>query len=324
MCSGTFSFTIADNIAVGKVAEGEKRPHFLKKQDDALLLMGSSILHSPTVIPSELYAEYRAHSVWNHRWQRITAQLHKSLIQKRASITDTSGSSTPGSTESTGSINGSSTISLEIAALAVLITQVKSSLICLAGAFSPLETVYDSFNPVFDDIVSLAEDIYPSIAAGYHFELGIIPPLHITAMKCRDRKIRRRAIVLLAAVPMKEGVFDSHCCSLIAEWCMGVEEDGVETEIIPEHRRLTTKESSLDLPGRKVYLQATNRKTAEDTELQWHEMLLTWRDKLWRKDTALNPSLMDSICETASQISPLYTADSGCSIVTLNLSCHTL
>jgi len=270
-------WSITDESAVGKVAECETRPHFSKQPEEAILLqMGSNILHTPTVVPSEMLAEYRTHCVWNLQWQNIALRLHKSLAQKQGTVFNISEVSSPASPGSPRTSDESRTLSPEVVAIAVLRMQVKSSTVCLAGAFSPLESIYDAFNPVFDDIVSLAEEIHSSYAGGYHFDFGIIPPLHITAMKCRHRTIRRRAISLLATTPFKEGVFDSTCCYQIATWFMGVEEDGVETEVIPEHRRLSTKESSLDMPRRRVHLQATNRKNAEDTELQWHETTIQW------------------------------------------------
>jgi hypothetical protein len=110
----------------------------------------------------------------------------------------------------------------------------------------------------------------------YHFDFGIVAPLFLTATKCRDRVVRRKAIKLLKAAPLREGVSDSIYCGLMGEWTMHQEELGIETGIIPENRRLKIKTSNIDLPGRKAQMRCTQRKTADAVELEWKEAVLTW------------------------------------------------
>ena len=57
---------------------------------------------------------------------------------------------------------------------------------------------------------------------------------------------------------------------------MRQEELGIETGIIPEHRRLKIRTSNVDLPGRKAQMRCTQRKSADDVELEWKEAVLGW------------------------------------------------
>lgn len=63
------------------------------------------------------------------------------------------------------------------------------------------------------------------------------PPLFFVATKCRDRTVRRQAILLLALPPWREGVFDSACVYKMAVCIMNVEEEGIlEGNIVSEYR----------------------------------------------------------------------------------------
>jgi hypothetical protein len=58
-------------------------------------------------------------------------------------------------------------------------------------------------------------------------------PLHLTALKCRDPQIRRRAIALLLDCPVREGVWDGVMLAEVDEKLNLLEEGGV----IPEEKR---------------------------------------------------------------------------------------
>ncbi|KAI5456477.1 hypothetical protein BGZ63DRAFT_325817, partial [Mariannaea sp. PMI_226] len=68
-------------------------------------------------------------------------------------------------------------------------------------------------------------------------DIGWIPPLYYTALKCRDRTIRIQAIDLLRFVPHREGIWDSTMAASIAEKVMAIEE-GLHVEASILHTNL--------------------------------------------------------------------------------------
>lgn len=115
------------------------------------------------------------------------------------------------------------------------------------------ETSFDRFEPIFLEIVTLAEDaaLSPSILSEtslssynsgntIHFtmELGIIQPLYFTATKCRTGDLRRRAVAALRTSG-REGVWDGPAMALLVERIMAIEEHGLqEGQFVPETNRL--------------------------------------------------------------------------------------
>jgi hypothetical protein len=62
-------------------------------------------------------------------------------------------------------------------------------------------------------------------------------PVHLTALKCRDQQIRRRAIALMLVCPVREGAWDGAMLAKVDEKLIRLEEEGVEEgKIIPEEK----------------------------------------------------------------------------------------
>lgn len=66
--------------------------------------------------------------------------------------------------------------------------------------------------------------------------MGIIPPLYLTAIKCRFPSIRRKAISLLSSSPRREGMWDAFLAVKVAEKVMTIEEEGLKGSHIPPER----------------------------------------------------------------------------------------
>lgn len=66
----------------------------------------------------------------------------------------------------------------------------------------------------------------------FTFEMGAMPAVYFTALKCRDPVIRRRAIQVLAGMrPRREGLWDARQLEAIAKRVLEVEEgDGIRSE----------------------------------------------------------------------------------------------
>jgi hypothetical protein len=139
--------------------------------------------------------------------------------------------------------------------------------IWLAACISPKETMFDGMMDEFSAVIALASSLIhdssyshtgtlPKSSTNgpvlFTFEMGVIAPLYFTAIKCRDRKLRRQAISLLGScTPRKEGLWDADILVYVTRRILEIEESGLEdliassteagageTLMPPEHDRL--------------------------------------------------------------------------------------
>ncbi|TAQ90826.1 hypothetical protein B7494_g856 [Chlorociboria aeruginascens] len=106
------------------------------------------------------------------------------------------------------------------------------------------EMLYDEYTALFAEIVSKSQLILSTSdnhnnTARFTLDMGTILPLVITAVKCRDRKIRRQAIALLWSKARREGLsFDTILVARICSWLLSIESEGIpDFEPIPESSR---------------------------------------------------------------------------------------
>jgi hypothetical protein len=101
---------------------------------------------------------------------------------------------------------------------------------------------HDKYFAHFREIVNLTREIVrikKTISqSDFTVEVGIIPSLHATAKWCRERNIRREAIALLRWYGSREGHWDSRIMADIDTCVMELEEEGIDTEYIPECARI--------------------------------------------------------------------------------------
>ncbi|PIG89079.1 Zn(II)2Cys6 transcription factor [Aspergillus arachidicola] len=91
------------------------------------------------------------------------------------------------------------------------------------------EDVWDQFRTEFETIVSLVESYLLrarqlSQKRTFSFDLGIVSPLYIVGVRCRDMSIRRRAILLLESCERREILWDSTLTAMAARRVMEFEE----------------------------------------------------------------------------------------------------
>jgi hypothetical protein len=120
--------------------------------------------------------------------------------------------------------------------------------ICVAAAFSTSELVYDMFTSEFRTIVSQSAVILETlekvsnVSSFVHLacslDLGVLPPLYVTMIKCRDPIIRHEIIQLLASFPKKEGELDSVTISELGGWVAEIEEEAMQDGWIPDRERV--------------------------------------------------------------------------------------
>jgi hypothetical protein len=105
--------------------------------------------------------------------------------------------------------------------------------------FTKNEVFFDTLMPVFAEMLSLAKVLLeePDDDACFVFDSQVIVPLEIVAKKCRDPVIRREAIRLLFSIHRRECFLDSIVLAKICTWIVGVEEEGMLGNNIPEEAR---------------------------------------------------------------------------------------
>lgn len=95
------------------------------------------------------------------------------------------------------------------------------------------ECTMDPHTEEFEAILDIGERIITAYTeAGpvgqppkFSFEMGVIPSLYYTAMKCRVSHLRRRALNLLHRAPRREGLWNAHVAARVAESIMKWEEE---------------------------------------------------------------------------------------------------
>lgn len=152
--------------------------------------------------------------------------------------------------------------------------------ILLATSLQHTEMVYDEHTRLFQEVVSesqylLSRSEDPTNTSRFTLDLGTILPLAITAIKCRDRRIRRQAIALLWSKARREGLcFDTIAVARICAWLSSIEAQGVQedSETIPEEARVNISNVKFNPDERWFWIQLSymkdesgNRKTRETT-----------------------------------------------------------
>lgn len=160
----------------------------------------------------------------------------------------------------------------------------------LAGNLSHTELVYDHYFTEFSEIVRLSkillegtENNTPLVGGAFSFDMGVILPLSTPAMRCRDRKLRREAISLLAERKLyREFQWPSDTSADVAKFLMEVEEEGVETDYIPEQSRarLTAIHSNVEKKTAHLFcVRGTGENARQHSSLRDWSGAGTWDEK---------------------------------------------
>jgi hypothetical protein len=249
---------LASAMYAGKADELEKLRGQGLCDNDIELPGGVNTFSSPKETPHWLKEESDKYVDEVMRWLRAYEPLFKSF-------------QTPDQKKSLGFLGST-----------VLKMHAISARIMLAGAFFTTEIGYDELLLEFRELYSLAESIYEPLITSvkdkvsYHFDPSVLPALFLLVSRCRDRMLRRATIRLLTSSFHREGTWDSLAIARVGGWIMGIEESGVETEHIPDHRRARMTKFNVDLLARKAQMRCYQRVNPEDTEVVWQGTMLTW------------------------------------------------
>ena len=108
-------------------------------------------------------------------------------------------------------------------------------------------------------------------------QLSLIPPLFLTATRCRVPHVRRQALSLLRQLDSVEGVWNSKSAARIAEQVMLIEERGldmVRTKTqIGEHHRIRLSSAEFDVESGKLLLKFRRFPHRQQDMLQEEEII---------------------------------------------------
>lgn len=139
------------------------------------------------------------------------------------------------------------------------------------------EMLLDSYLQDFERLCELGESVQEMQSTGpgkFTLDTGIMPTVYYTVLKCRDPKLRRRALAILQNCKQQEGAWDGPTIAQMAEDVMKVEESGLG-EIhsacdVPEKNRLY--QAYYDLRFSSKMLECKRRRFESDGA--WIEYML--------------------------------------------------
>jgi hypothetical protein len=130
--------------------------------------------------------------------------------------------------------------------------------------------------------------------------LGLIPPLFLTATRCRVPYLRRQALSLLRILQSVESVWDSMSAARIAEQVMLIEERGLDmvrtkTEI-SEHRRIRLASADFDAESGKLRLKFRRFPYRDQGMIQEEQIVWSARVSSFNRIESVDPvSLTSSV-----------------------------
>ena len=143
------------------------------------------------------------------------------------------------------------------------------------------ESSFDVFEYEFEDMIvqveKMADDLgmhegppLDNEATPFTMDLGIIHPLFFIATKCRNRDLRRRAVVELRRAG-REGVWEGPIMAVVADRIAQIEEKDVPWgEDIPERNRLHEIKKNVAYETRQVFVEATRAR--DDSWKNWETL----------------------------------------------------
>jgi hypothetical protein len=174
----------------------------------------------------------------------------------------------------------------EVRHIKILQIQYYTGVIHMVGSLHSEESIYDSFDDIFQSIVCLSEDLLSECTATstaniFSLEMGLTHPLYLTAIKCRLCHIREKSISLLQSVSNREGIWDSVVFVKIARKLKQFEEEGLDetflqTFRIPEFKRVHSMGVDMDQKARRCPFYFRLRPNGLDGEWEEREDIVLW------------------------------------------------
>jgi len=154
--------------------------------------------------------------------------------------------------------------------------------LALVGVCMEDEENFDTYNDVYADIINMAEYSLQALNSNmssrlkFQFDSHVVIPLYMTGYKCREPKIRRRAISLLLANPRREGVFDSLLAGKMTQLAMNIEEEYMKNGRVPGWARIHGVTFERDGERRSAILTCQQRTSALSAHIETKRKIITW------------------------------------------------
>jgi hypothetical protein len=158
--------------------------------------------------------------------------------------------------------------------------------VLLASSVQHSEMMYDEFEALFAEIITRSDAILkkpdePTNTARYTLDMGTILPIALTALKCRNKRIRRLAINQLWSKPHREGLcFDTITVARLCAWVTSIEAEGIpegaDSDMIPESARYVVTYLHINSEERWLAAQLTSAVTKEDGTPSYRETTFSW------------------------------------------------
>ncbi|KAH8679526.1 hypothetical protein BGZ60DRAFT_400184 [Tricladium varicosporioides] len=148
--------------------------------------------------------------------------------------------------------------------------------IFLAAGVNDLQTQHDEHLQRYEEVVSLGEKLLQKDSGStatsperyFCFDIGIISPLFWTAFKCRESRVRRRAVELLRSITHREGPWSGINAASIAEFVIDIEEDSLGKDVhqsdVTESARVHLVKTTADIERGRMRLTAFMRRNVDD------------------------------------------------------------
>lgn len=146
--------------------------------------------------------------------------------------------------------------------------------IVLASTLSNSQMIYDQFLPDFKAIVTYALPVlYAETKTPhprFHFDISLTPPVLLTALCCRDWKVRRQALgILKMPTPQREVYWNKDMAAAQVSCVMEIEENGLGfREFIPDANRVTIIDANPGEAQKSVNMCFLVKRDAKDVIIQ--------------------------------------------------------
>jgi len=173
----------------------------------------------------------------------------------------------------------------EFFSASVMYLQYLTSITVLSLSVEKSECACDRFLDEYITIIDQAEAVleathnrYPTerSKSTFAFDCNLIWSLKLVGTKCRDRKVRRRAIDLMRKYPRREGCRDNEMSAAVTSWLMEREEEGVESEFIPEEKRLKIVRINERLDERRVMIVCSRFMEGREEREELPPAIIKW------------------------------------------------
>jgi hypothetical protein len=174
--------------------------------------------------------------------------------------------------------------SREIVIASILQIHALAQKIVLAGVVFTQEILYDKYIPEFREIIRLSTDVAAAChsnkdtdfwAGSFLLDLGLVVPLFMLLLRCRDPGLRRQAIEILENWHL-ECWWDPLLILPLCQFIMEVEEESMVDGFIPEEARAILTAKRHCTPERGMLVQCVQRTGGPGWGLKWTERFVKW------------------------------------------------